>query len=432
MSLSPDEIAAVLRLKGELDQVLPRHGELVTAVELAAGKMRDMLDPPALRGLRLAQEQLLAIVDPPYLRELGAANLHLKELFDPHTKTLADAFAGVTANIDRELLGSGVAGRLADQWKSLSPQVEHFAGLRALMSAESLSSSIVKSLGLDMEALSGLSSAARLLHTSEISRFSAEYQGFAGCSTRTEELLASLDVGYGVADLLSVSDITRSLVGYETARLNRAFAGLSASIVNRPEWLESVPDFIRTTPGEIVFTQARFVRTVTTHDPIDEEDAADEIWTDVQTKTLGYVEAVLPELNPKLMKSWEGAWGTARGRGPDWARHSASSLRFLLIEVLDNVAPPDEVKKSGLPARYIKDGKILRLGQIHWLCEPLKNRTYVKVVRADLDSAMTIIEAMNEAVHRDDYEEIEDAFRTMAVRAAVALSNLLRLWKARH
>jgi hypothetical protein len=38
------------------------------------------------------------------------------------------------------------------------------------------------------------------------------------------------------------------------------------------------------------------------------------------------------------------------------------------------------------------------------------------------ESAMTIIEAMNEAVHRDDYEEIEDSCRTMAVRSALALS----------
>ncbi len=37
-----------------------------------------------------------------------------------------------------------------------------------------------------------------------------------------------------------------------------------------------------------------------------------------------------------------------------------------------------------------------------------------------------------EAVHRDDYEEIEDAFRSMAIRTAVALCNLLKLWKARN
>jgi hypothetical protein len=50
-----------------------------------------------------------------------------------------------------------------------------------------------------------------------------------------------------------------------------------------------------------------------------------------------------------------------------------------------------EVKKRNLAKQYIKNGQILRLGQIHWLCQPLQNRPYVKVVRADLDSAMTII-----------------------------------------
>lgn len=39
---------------------------------------------------------------------------------------------------------------------------------------------------------------------------------------------------------------------------------------------------------------------------------------------------------------------------------------------------------------------------------------------------------MSEAVHRDDYVEIEDAFDTLAIRAAVALSNLLKLWKVRQ
>lgn len=232
-------------------------------------------------------------------------------------------------------------------------------------------------------------------------------------------------------DLLNITEATRSLVEYETDRLDHAYAGFGASILNRPDWLALAPDFVRTAPSEIVFAQARFVRAVTTHEDIEEESAADEIWADVQTQTLGFIEAVLPELNPKSMKSWAGVWDAARRRGPDWARQAASSLRFLLIHTLDAVAPLDQVQKSNVPARYIQNGQILRLGQIHWLCEPVGNRTYGKVVRADLDSAMTIIGAMNEAVHREDYDEIEDAFRTMMVRAAVALCNLLKLWKTR-
>ena len=107
----------------------------------------------------------------------------------------------------------------------------------------------------------------------------------------------------------------------------------------------------------------------------------------------------MPLQHPDELLDPPGA-ATARRRGPDWARQAASSMRFLLIEALEAVAPMEQVSKSNLPARYVQDGKILRLGQIHWLCEPVKNRTYGKVVRADLDSAMTIIEAMNEAVRR--------------------------------
>lgn len=251
-------------------------------------------------------------------------------------------------------------------------------------------------------------------------------------SIAVEEMMASVRTAHGFADLIDVHDVTRSLVEYETGRLNRAYAGFSASVVNRPEWLATAPDFVRRAPGDMIFTQARFVRTVTTHEDIEDESAADEIWSDVQRQTLGFIEAVLPELNPSLMKSWDGAWDTAKRRGPDWARHSASSIRFLLIEVLKAVAPPDKINKGELPKQFVKDGEILRLGQIHWLCGPIGNRTYGKVVRADLDSAMTIVTAMNEAVHEDDSDDLEEAFRTMAVRAAVALCNLLKLWRARN
>ena len=79
--------------------------------------------------------------------------------------------------------------------------------------------------------------------------------------------------------------------------------------------------------------------------------------------------------------------------------------------------------------------KRCRLGrpaQVYWLCVPLQNGTYRRVARADLESAISIIDAMSEAVHRHDYTEIEDAFDTLVVRAAIALCNLLKLWKARN
>ena len=139
---------------------------------------------------------------------------------------------------------------------------------------------------------------------------------------------------------------------------------------------------------------------------------------------------MLPELSPKLMKSWEGVWDAARRRGPDWARQAGASLRFILVEVLDTVAPVNAL--TDIPRQYVHNSKLGRPAQIYWLCAPLQNPTYRRVVRADLESAISIIDAMSEAVHRHDYVEIEDAFDTMVVRAAIALCHLLKLRKARN
>jgi hypothetical protein len=422
MSVDLEKFGVGMRLSELQEQLANEH----TAMQEAADRMRDIVDPPAMRRMREMHEQLMAIADPPYMRQM-------REMFDStHVKTLADMVAGMKPLVDTALFGGSISQKLFDDWKLIGAPVDHFAGLKALMSAESLSATIVKSFAADAATINALTRTSEVFKAFQVPDYPKEFRALAGMSIETGKMMATLDVDRGFADLLAVHDVTRSMVEYETGRLNRAYAGFGSSILNRPDWLASAPDFVRTMPGEIVFAQARFVRTVTTHEMVEDESAVDEIWSDVQTQTLGYIEAVLPELNPELMKSWAGAWDAARRRGPDWARHAASSLRFLLIETLETVAPMDEVKKSNLPKQYIKNGQILRLGQIHWLCEPLQSRTYVKVVRADLDSAMTIIEAMNEAVHREDYQEVEDVFRTMAVRSALALCNLLKLWKTRH
>ena len=108
---------------------------------------------------------------------------------------------------------------------------------------------------------------------------------------------------HGFADLLGVHDVTRSLVKYETGRLNRAYAGFGTSIARRPERLSTEPDFLLAAPADAVFSQSRFVRVVTTHDDIEEESTLDEIWGGVKDRTLKCIDDVLPELSPEFMKA---------------------------------------------------------------------------------------------------------------------------------
>ena len=61
------------------------------------------------------------------------------------------------------------------------------------------------------------------------------------------------------------------------------------------------------------------------------------------------------------------------------------------------MAPIDTL--TDIAKQYYRDGKIMRLDQIYWLCVPLSNRTYRRVAREDLESAISIIDAMSGAVH---------------------------------
>ena len=387
--------------------------------------MRDMVNSSALRQMQETHRQ-----DMLYLRELRDASKGIESQFGmAHAKAVADAFLGLKV-FDSMQINGGISPQIEEQFKLLNSTADHFAGLKALMPPDHLSATIANSLLVNDAALDAVRRSASLFKSFEMPDYAKELRQFTAISHESARLLQTIGAQRRFADLLGVNDVTQSLVKYETGRLNRAYAGFGTSIASRPERLSTGPDFLLAAPADAVFSQSRFVRVVTTHDDIVEESAVDEIWDGVKDRTLGYIDAVLPELSPEFMKAWRGVWDAAQRRGPDWARQAGASLRFLLIGVLDTVAPVDAL--TDIPRQYVRNDKLGRPAQVYWLCVPLQNRTYRRVARADLESAISIIDAMSEAIHRDDYVEIEDAFDTMVVRAAVALCNLLKLWKARN
>ena len=423
MGLSNDEVIAILRLRDDVQRTIDANRGSITEALEAADHVRDIVSLPVLR-----QMQEMYGRDLQYLRELGDAKAHIESQFGmAHVKAVADAFVGLSV-FDSEQFN--VAAEVAEHFKLLNSTVDHLAGLKALMPPEHLSNTIANSLLVNNAALDSLRHAADLFKSCEMPDYARELRHLTAMSRESEKLLQTLSAQHGVVDRLGVHAVTRSLVRYETGRLNRAYAGFGASIASRPEWLSTQPGSLLDAPADAVFSHSRFVRAVSTHDDIEDESALDEIWGGVKNRTLGYIEAVLPELSPELMKAWRGVWDAVHRRGPDWARQAGASLRFILVGVLDAVAPIDAL--TGIPRQYIRDGKPGRPAQVYWLCVPLQNRTYRRVARADLESAISIIDAMSEAVHRHDFVEIEDAFDTLVVRAAIALCNLLKLWKARN
>lgn len=236
MAFKPEDFDDILRVGKDLERMRAQRVDVMDAVQRAADQMRDIVDPPALRRLREDCEQMQAITT-----SFGS-------LPETLTVDVAKAFA---------------AQHLIEM------PTDYLAGLKDLMGPVDLGSSIAKSLMIHDSEIEALRRSTELFGRIEIPDYAKEIGQLSKMSIISEEMLATIRPFDGLADLLDVHDVTRSLVEYETGRLNRAYAGFSASLMNRPEWLASAPDFVRTTPGDAILTQAYFVRSVTTHEDAD-------------------------------------------------------------------------------------------------------------------------------------------------------------------
>ncbi|MBE3065513.1 MAG: hypothetical protein IMZ69_10915 [Spirochaetes bacterium] len=135
MAISPDEADAVLRLRDEHQRILSERADSMNAFQEAADRIRDIADPPYLTEMREAQERMRDMIDPPALRQLR----------DEHQRMLSlasESFAKIQSLIDKKMFSIDVAKNFSAQHLIEMP-TDHLAGLKDMMTAAGLSSSIV-------------------------------------------------------------------------------------------------------------------------------------------------------------------------------------------------------------------------------------------------------------------------------------------------
>ena len=433
MAISDDEIARVLRLQDVSEEHYATMSRFIEpeserAIRAMQERMQTFVDPPGLHALMEQQERFQRIVDPAMLK-----------LMDEQSATQAAALASFSSQIETVNVRSAMDG-IIDSLTAANAAISH-----SIFSTDFLET--IRSVTAEHEAQAGRINASLTLLaeqfnpdalTIDLARFAdlfkpVELTGFYESFKHIEEISRAAQIAMGdvrfdlLGDLIGVADPTA--LQLDTYRLNKSYATYAASIAAVPDGVIEAP-FMARVPALSVYSHARVVRSITTH----RADAPIvEVWAEVQEETSVTIETVLPRVSQELLRAWKGGWATACRKDDDWVRQAAASFRYVLITTLDTVAPKDQVLAADIDKKHLSQkGELTRLGQVHWLCEFIKNKTYRKMVFADLESALKIIDTMSEAVHREDYPEIEEAFGRMSVRAAVALQHLLEVFKARN
>ena len=145
-------------------------------------------------------------------------------------------------------------------------------------------------------------------------------------------------------------------------------------------------------------------------------------------------EYTLGALNPAFAAQFRGWILRSEERGPDWLTQAAASLRKLLLGLLHTAAPDDLVLPwvTKPTTQLDQHGHPTRRTKIDWLCRSIHNEGFRKFVRMELDSALAVLDLLNQAIHVNEFPELEESFTSVSARVRFAIRHLVTLWERRR
>jgi hypothetical protein len=200
---------------------------------------------------------------------------------------------------------------------------------------------------------------------------------------------------------------------------------------------ESVPQDLRALPTAEAFTSAEVVEELALEPSPEngesgkEEDKEREerrgIRTDIKADAKQQLRPALQDLDPNLVKLWDGGLQAIGSTNPDKVRHFTASLRELVREVMHRLAPDQEIKRwNSNPALY-HQGRPTRKARLQYICRSIDQPIYKDFVAIDYKVFIQTIDGFNKGTHLSEADFTKEQLDSMETRTAQALLFLLRI-----
>ena len=140
--------------------------------------------------------------------------------------------------------------------------------------------------------------------------------------------------------------------------------------------------------------------------------------------------ALLRDVDPQLVKMYEGALGALRDDNPDRKRHVLSSLRELVNHLLWKMAP-DEKVLAWIPAtngNWLHEEKPTRNARLRYLCREIEHGPMDDFVIADTKAMVKFIEILNRT-HQLEIALSSQQLQALLHRTASFVTFIVPIWK---
>lgn len=161
-----------------------------------------------------------------------------------------------------------------------------------------------------------------------------------------------------------------------------------------------------------------------------EQDLAELTLVEEAIEETSNCPALLRDVDPQLVKMYEGALGSLRDDNPDRKRHVLSSLRELVNHLLWKMAP-DEKVLAWIPANngnWLHEEKPTRNARLRYLCREIEHGPMDDFVIADTKAMLKFIKILNRT-HQLEIALSRQQLQALLHRTASFVTFIVPIWK---
>ena len=153
---------------------------------------------------------------------------------------------------------------------------------------------------------------------------------------------------------IALSQISNS----DAANLSKSFMDLFSDFQeNISQTNIKFPTITSELEARELFTTTNLVKSILAKEPSNEYDENEIIKYAISIETDDRLQMLLLELDPQLISMWLGAKEAINSNNPDYARHFSVSLSELFANVLQRLAPDNEIRSWSDSRDDFREGK---------------------------------------------------------------------------
>lgn len=160
------------------------------------------------------------------------------------------------------------------------------------------------------------------------------------------------------------------------------------------------------------------------------DDDQRSVRREIAAETGDGLQALLVDLDPKLLRMREGAIQALASNNPDRVRHFTISYRELLTHVLHKLSPDEEVSAwSNSPNDYA-DGRLTRDARLRFITRGINHGPLTDFFKKDIAAMVAVFNVFNGGTHAATSSHTEAQLLALKTKAELTLLFLLETARA--